>query len=195
MAFNRSNKKTFLSVAKLGWFLGLSLLTGCDGPQVAQPPPDATVGTKNQDEHHVLLTNQQQEAECQKHIRRFSKGLFSEIKFGDMTDFRPDVQVIRYTACAKEVQSGITRSYLFGCNFGVHHETFKGAPLQMVIYGLDRWPDREQFLGPVKTTSPDEKASQEQSFREREQRALDRSRTNEKSYGTDPCSGERFPSY
>jgi hypothetical protein len=47
MAFNRSNKKTFLSVAKLGWFLGLSLLTGCDGPQVAPPPPDATVGTKN----------------------------------------------------------------------------------------------------------------------------------------------------
>jgi hypothetical protein len=114
------------------------------------------------------------------------------------------VEFIRYHTCATEVQSGMRRSYDFGCNFGMgdrdmsgKHDADKmypGAPLQEVIYGLNHWPHlEEKILGPIMNESPAEKERDLQSLNEPRDREIARTR---KALENDPdgeeCIASKF---
>lgn len=135
------------------------------------------------------LTVEDQGNQCRAHIGKYSKDLFSDVRIRNVNDLRPDIQVIKYHTCATEAASGIPRSYIFVCNFSFYGESFKGAPLSMVQYGLEAWPYTSSELGPVYNMTAEQKSEEDASRADADAYYM-RNLSRDPQYRTDPCNGQ-----
>jgi hypothetical protein len=174
--------------------MALCVLVGCKNDkhpmQIAEPPSQTQSPPPNQ---RPLLSRDEQTKECRDHIVKFSKGIFSSVRFFDVDDMRngaAQIEFLRFHACATEAGATIPRYYVFGCNFSFNGEKYTGAPLSMVLHGPHEWPFKDSVLGPVFNMTT-EQQRKEDAGREERQLFLNRHPPTNPEYGTDPCNGGR----
>jgi hypothetical protein len=151
------------------------------------------------------LSKEEQTKQCRDHITKYSKGIFTSIRFFDVDDMlnaggkelegpgykvlAAPTEVLRFHACATEERTNVPRYYTFGCNFSYYGQVYSGAPLSMVLYGPHEWPFKDSVLGPVFNMTPEEKAEEDDS-REQQDQYLETHPSPTAKYGTDPCNGQ-----
>jgi len=126
----------------------------------------------------------------------YARDGFSGLEFlPQVEDMRGEtVQFIRYHACATKLGTDLPRHYSFGCNFEFYGQHYEGAPLSMVKYALSaEWPYSESILGPVFYMTPEQKAEEESSDRDREDWTRRYNPPKTPEYRIDPCNGHSFP--
>lgn len=185
--------------------LALCLLVACsddDSPTQASKP----VSQPAPQTQRPLLSKEEQTEQCRDHITKYSKGIFTSIRFFNVDDmlnadgkerevggykFLPaPTEFLRFHACATEGRTNMPRYYTFGCNFSYYGQIYSGAPLSMVLYGPHEWPFKDSVLGPVFNMTPEKKAEEDAS-REQKDDYLETHPSPTAKYGTDPCNGQR----